>query len=186
MKKIYRTIILSLILIFFTTSCSEDEATIFTFTLACSDDLLEFVIPIVTFCDNQDIEQIVELSKDEFKTSVSGYDKKTVIFNGDSSSILYWQKRILINSINISRDMSVKYVRKEQHPDYSTKQYYWMAHDLYGAILVEVGNYRYYESNVNIVIGDNDNRNNSAFIKCEEMEEYLAILECDSDYCAKP
>lgn len=186
MKKTHKEFFLSLIFMFFTTSCSKEESTIFTFTLACSDDLLEFVTPIVTFIDNQEIMHTIELSKDEFETSVEGYGKATVALNGDSVSILYWQERIAINSVNISRDMSVKYVKKEQHPDYSYKQYYWMIHNLYSEMIVEVGSFRYYDTSRNITINDDAHTNNSAFIKSEKMEEYIAILESDSDYCIRP
>lgn len=173
--KRYIIIVFSFVL-FFATSCRETEKSTFIFTYTCGGDLLEFMTPTATFKDAQEVEQCIELSKDLFKTQL------VASINGDSSSIVYWQKAIVVNSVNVSRDMTIKYVRKQQHPDYSSKQRYWMMHSLNCRLRVEVDGFIHDDISIDNT-GDNTN---NIIIKPEEIEAFLTILENDSDYCKKP
>lgn len=130
-KILIRCLILSMMLL----SCEEvvvqkipkNEVT-FTFTLYCSEDLLKFVIPTITYVDADGAETVEELKLEQFSK------KDTMRLAGLDEAIVYkWMKVITISETKpAQRDMLVEYKIRGDAPVIDSDETYMMIHQLEG------------------------------------------------------
>ncbi len=156
------------------------DSTTFSFTLTCTEDLLDFVTPTATFVDNKGITQSVELSKEMFTNQVDSQAYTTLIINGDTIESLYWRQIIEIPEIDVSRDMTITYKIKANHPEYNYKEKYALYHNLIGSMISSGRRKVLTETSANAEINEN------IVVDANKLEETLKQLEEAPDYLKFP
>ena len=155
------------------------DSLIFTFTLSCSEDFLDYVTPVATYIDENNAEQKIEVSKSAFILSSNNdglVDK--------SQSVLYsWEKEIkLANTLTGQRDMQVAYQKKADAPAIDNEKIYIMYHKLshgYSVKPKEGGSTTHIDNSVVVIDGQDVNRKD---VKGENLPQYLDNLEENPDY----
>lgn len=100
----------------------------FKFYLYCSEDLLDFVTPIATFKDENNIVQEKTLTKSMFILATNNDGLVDT-----SSTIIYkWHQEIVIKDTVGQRDMRIDYQIREDAPEIDDNKIYVMHHRLDG------------------------------------------------------
>lgn len=110
-------------------SCTDEESTV-QFTLICSEDVLEYVQPTVTYLDENGKEVTKELTRQDFQTE--DFSTKSVDV---SSTHPYWSAKMTYDYANVSNTCKVSF--KSIKPLAGDKSNY-----TYMAKLVSTGSYR--------------------------------------------
>lgn len=174
MKKSFFQFALIAIAFVVLTSCKSEVK--FNFTLECSEDFLDYLIPTAVYLDENGVEQSIELSSNLF-TKVT--NEKDLVGGGDNSRVpvLYeWKHSITIPGKSAQRDMRVSYRLADNYPEPLDSKEYIMRHHLYSTYIVSRGLYPGVEtsSHYNLVF--------TVAVKAEELEEYLQEVIAQPDY----
>lgn len=110
-------------------SCTDEESTV-QFTLMCSEDVLEYVQPTVTYLDENGKEVSKELTRQDFQTTDPSTKSVEV-----SSTLPYWSVKMTYDHANVSNTCKVSF--KSIKPLAGKKSNY-----TYMAQLVSTGSYR--------------------------------------------
>ena len=151
-------------------SDSKKKATIkINYKAALSQELVEFVTPILTYTDVEG-EHEVTMSSSTWTEVVPEYTFNGEVVKGDP--YYSWTKEISLNSVDITNVISVKFVRKENAQIDNDKTYYF-SHNLgmTSATVLYGGSINVYNrTDINISIGTNTNeyKGESA---CKYLEE---------------
>lgn len=101
-------------------ACSDDDddekdvqSVEMTYTLSCSEDLLKFVSPVVTYVDGNGASQTATLTDADWTVSTGSTGKKTY----------KWSQSAQFSSFGVSGRVSVKYVPTEVAADTTGTQY---------------------------------------------------------------
>lgn len=189
MKKIlYCFITLALVAILY--SCEKEEETTITssqtddnggsnsdnttinikYKAVWSQDLVEFVTPVLTYSDINGEHEVI-MSSSTWTEVVPEYTINGEVVKGDS--FFSWTKEIALTTVNITNVISVKFIRKENVPIDKDKTYYF-SHNLgmTSAIVSFNGSVTVYNrTDINISIGTNTNE-----YKGELASEYIENL----------
>ena len=153
-------------------SCKSEV--VFNFTLECSEDFLDFVIPTAVYIDEKGVEQSIELSCNLF-TKVT--NEKDLVGKGNDSKtpITYeWKQSIRIPGETAQRDMRVSYRLRDNHPEIVESNEYIMKHHLSSTYFI------YRDSSTDIL--SSINIGFIEVVKGEKLEEYLQDVIANSDY----
>jgi len=102
----------------------KNESVEMTYILTCSEDLLKFVSPVVTYVDGDGTENTITLSDGDWDKSgdvSTGDENSSISVTGLKSHI--WKKSVTFNSFDISGRISVKYAPLSGTEDTTDKQY---------------------------------------------------------------
>lgn len=117
-------ILFVIITVWVMTSCCKDEDSYadISYTLICSDDLLEYATPEVTYSSNGTVNTF-SISEGEWEeTSNSGYSSTTELIIGNETytkpkKIMTWTKKVHYDKFTtIDDDISVRYIPKTSIP----------------------------------------------------------------------
>lgn len=160
------------------TSCSKQIT--FTFSLQCSEDLLDFVSPIVTYVDKKDDLQNVCLKKSDFNVR-STETSITIINDSEPIVVVYnnynWEKQIVIKAESACRSMKVSYQLRDDAPIIDESKTYIMYHVLTSKHNVINGND---PLNINLSLNINDDSNVKK-VSGEDLKAYLDDLQDNPD-----
>lgn len=113
MKNIIKTLLYLAFLPLLLTACCDEEDTetvTFNYALTCSPDLLKFVIPIVTYLDENMTEQTLTLTDSDWRESTT-----TTEVNGKKVTSLVFSKTVKLSEFDVKGKMEVKYKPKENN-----------------------------------------------------------------------
>lgn len=114
-------------------SCGPDEnneSVEMNYILSCSEDLLKFVSPEVTYVDGDGTEKTITLSDGDWNKTGNvsvGNDNSSTSVTGLKSHV--WMKKVTFDSFGVSGKISVKYVPLSNTEDITDKQYTFF-HDI--------------------------------------------------------
>lgn len=113
-KKLFYVFWVALIPVF--CSCEDDDESVdIYYTLCCSEDLLDFVVPVVSYTDENGAEQSITLSDEYWRQEQDGDD-------GDSSTeaqnYKYWSKHLHFDCFGVSSKAVVRYMPKSTAGDF--------------------------------------------------------------------
>lgn len=155
-------------------SCKSEV--VFTFTLQCSEDFLDFVIPTAVYLDEKGVEQSIELTSNLF-TKVTNEEDLVGKGNDSKTPITYeWKQSIRIPGETAQRDMRVSYRLRDNHPEIVESNEYIMKHHLSSTCYISKGLYSGIpkSSNIEFIF--------TVIVKGEELEEYLQDVIANPDY----
>lgn len=109
-------------------SCEDDDESVdLHYTLCCSEDLLDFVVPVVSYTDENGTEQSITLSDEYWKQEQDGD-----VDDGDSSTesqkYKYWSKHIHFDCFGVSSKAVVRYMPKSTTGDFGKSIYVFVHH----------------------------------------------------------
>lgn len=118
-KKLFYVLWVALIPVF--CSCEDDDESVdIYYTLCCSEDLLDFVVPVVSYTDENGAEQSITLSDEYWRQEQDGDD-------GDSSTeaqnYKYWRKHLHFDCFGVSSKAVVRYMPKSTAGDFEKLMY---------------------------------------------------------------
>ena len=155
------------------------DTLLFQFTLTCSEEFINFIIPTATYIDANGVEQNVEISNSSF---VLATNNDGLIYQ--SNPVLYtWTQKIVIPNMRTGqRDMRITYKKRNDAPNIDSEKTYVMYHQLssgYTIILKEGGKTSNF-NNVTVTLDGIDPYRKD--IKGENLPAYLEDIKNDSDY----
>lgn len=114
---------IALVAMFSLFSCKQDPSVTFAYTITSSEDLLNYLIPVVTYSDANGQIITDTINKQEWRKSNSEGISTTI--NGVTQTVkglgeYYWQKRVHFDALSVSSDMSLKYI-PQLTPDNNTE-----------------------------------------------------------------
>lgn len=132
--KQFTKILFPVAVLFLLSSCSKDPYVDFNYELTCSEDLLEYVTPVVTYTGNNANSVTFRIDESEWKEKSENLStiNVSVIIDGEKmtkdTKRLYWQKKVKYgdDDFTIVEDkMLVKYeLKKGVTPDMLPKNFY--------------------------------------------------------------
>lgn len=105
-------------------SCHDEDKVEMSYTVFCSEDLLRFVSPVVTYVNGDGIEESTTLT-------TSNWNKSGSVSTGDESSSTTitglksytWTQKVVFDSFGVSGKITVKYTPLSDYEDTTEKQY---------------------------------------------------------------
>ncbi|MCD8237149.1 MAG: hypothetical protein LUD00_11020 [Prevotellaceae bacterium] len=108
-------------------SCEDDDESVdIYYNLCCSKDLLDFVVPVVSYTDENGTEQSMTLSDEYWKQEQDVDDGDS---NTESQKYKYWSKHIHFDCFDVSSKAVVRYMPKSTAEDFG-KSIYLFVHRL--------------------------------------------------------
>ena len=147
----------------------QEPRTIFSFSLRCSEDLLDFVTPVALYVDENGDRQEIELTKSTFeKVDQSG------LLNPEFAMYI-WKKQIVLKSEKGQREMQVSYKLRNDATQIDNDKTYIMYHKLSGGHEQTIGGVT--------ITGDGDNTVtvNGQDINRTDVLQYLNDLQNNPD-----
>ena len=180
MKKIFKQLCIIVVYGMVCSCVTSCKQITFEFSLQCSDDLLDFVNPIVTYVDKKDNLQSISLNKSDFSV-ISTTTIVTVINDSEPIKVeqkkYNWKKQIVLKTESACRSMKVSYKLRDDAPIIDDSKTYIMYHVLTSKHTVINGTY---SENINIDIDLGVGTTNKVIGK--DLKKYLDDLQSNPDY----
>jgi len=125
-KRLFKVLTLMLA-VFALNSCGDDDPiqnVEMNYILSCSEDLLKFVSPVVTYVDGDGTEKTITLSDGDWNKSGNisvGNESSSTSVTGLKSYV--WTRKVTFNSFGVNGKISVKYIPLSNTEDTTDKQY---------------------------------------------------------------
>lgn len=155
------------------------------FVLNCSEDLLLYVTPQVTYTDNDGTKKTITIDDSEWSENKETKFNVAFVDGSYDAKVMKWTKRVRYTNFPIDKEMTVKYIRKTNMPPYDKERINRFYH--YPSVAMQFvkteGNNKHSTGCAEIVHHSSYRINKTANCILTEIVDYLGLPYIDENSC---